>query len=172
MILDTPLMRELSVAEQRYQAVISDGLYNRLPAAADTQVNGGTRSRRGVDGHHAYAFICPRYDGGETAGSARGPAAEPSVAATWSNWATRQHLTGATAIPDYANPEQMNRYSGSVIGAFAGPELVGVAVAFLADPHEPHLHSHVVGVAPGLQRRSGAKAAPARPGVWSTAWIG
>ena len=26
-------------------------------------------------------------------------------------WRSQQHFTGATAVPDYANPEQMNRYT-------------------------------------------------------------
>jgi len=39
------------------------------------------------------------------------PAAEQSVAAQWKAWAAQQHLTGANAVPDFANPEQMNRYT-------------------------------------------------------------
>jgi hypothetical protein len=39
------------------------------------------------------------------------PAAEQSVAALWKAWAAQQHLTGANAVPDFANPEQMNRYT-------------------------------------------------------------
>ena len=39
----------------------------------------------------------------------------------WSTWATRQHLTGATAIPDYANPEQMNRYTWYRANGFTKP---------------------------------------------------
>ncbi|HZU54918.1 MAG TPA: alkaline phosphatase family protein [Actinocrinis sp.] len=38
------------------------------------------------------------------------PSAEASVAALWKAWASHQHLTGPGAVPDYANPEQMNRY--------------------------------------------------------------
>ena len=36
------------------------------------------------------------------------PAAEKSVAAQWNTWKSQQHLTGDTAQPDYANPNQMN----------------------------------------------------------------
>jgi YVTN family beta-propeller protein len=39
------------------------------------------------------------------------PAAEQDVAAQWATWAQQQHLTGNGAVPDYANPEQMNRYT-------------------------------------------------------------
>ncbi|HWG26088.1 bifunctional YncE family protein/alkaline phosphatase family protein [Actinospica sp.] len=39
------------------------------------------------------------------------PAAEQSVAAQWKTWASQQRLTGPNAVPDYADPEQMNRYT-------------------------------------------------------------
>ncbi len=39
------------------------------------------------------------------------PAAQQAVAAQWKAWASHQHLTGANAVPDYANPEQMNRFT-------------------------------------------------------------
>jgi hypothetical protein len=32
------------------------------------------------------------------------------VAAQWAQWLTKQRTTGPNAVPDYANPEQMNRY--------------------------------------------------------------
>jgi hypothetical protein len=39
------------------------------------------------------------------------PAAAKSVAAKWAAWAQHQRFTGGSAIPDYADPEQMNRYT-------------------------------------------------------------
>jgi hypothetical protein len=39
------------------------------------------------------------------------PLAEQSVAAQWKAWASHQRFVGPSAIPDYANPEQMNRYT-------------------------------------------------------------
>ena len=39
------------------------------------------------------------------------PAAQQGVAAQWKAWSAKQRFTGNTAIPDYANPEQMNRYT-------------------------------------------------------------
>ncbi|GGN16437.1 bifunctional YncE family protein/alkaline phosphatase family protein [Streptomyces fuscichromogenes] len=39
------------------------------------------------------------------------PAAERSLAAQWQTWAKHQRLTGKNAVPDYANPAQMNRYT-------------------------------------------------------------
>ena len=39
------------------------------------------------------------------------PANEKATAAAWQAWLAGQHLTGNGAVPDYANPEQMNRYT-------------------------------------------------------------
>ncbi|HYY89313.1 MAG TPA: alkaline phosphatase family protein, partial [Chloroflexota bacterium] len=39
------------------------------------------------------------------------PASEKATAAAWQTWIGKQHTTGRGAVPDYANPEQMNRYT-------------------------------------------------------------
>ena len=39
------------------------------------------------------------------------PDAEKNIAAQWESWAQEQHFTGGSAVPDYAHPEQMNRYT-------------------------------------------------------------
>src|SRR3954468_13549268 len=39
------------------------------------------------------------------------PADQQATAAAWDSWLARQHTTGKGAIPDYANPEQMNRFT-------------------------------------------------------------
>jgi hypothetical protein len=39
------------------------------------------------------------------------PADEQDTAAAWKSWLAKQHTTGNGAIADYANPEQMNRYT-------------------------------------------------------------
>jgi YVTN family beta-propeller protein len=39
------------------------------------------------------------------------PANEKAVAAAWAAWIVHQHTMGNGAVPDYANPEQMNRYT-------------------------------------------------------------
>jgi YVTN family beta-propeller protein len=39
------------------------------------------------------------------------PANEQATAAAWRTWIAKQHTTGNGAIPDYADPEQMNRYA-------------------------------------------------------------
>jgi hypothetical protein len=33
-----------------------------------------------------------------------------SVSSQWATWLKSQRTTGPNAVPDYANPEQMNRY--------------------------------------------------------------
>jgi hypothetical protein len=38
------------------------------------------------------------------------PATMKPVAAQWAQWLAKQRTTGPNAVPDYANPEQMNRY--------------------------------------------------------------
>ncbi|MGW8878937.1 bifunctional YncE family protein/alkaline phosphatase family protein [Streptomyces mirabilis] len=43
--------------------------------------------------------------------SARVPAAKRALAATWEEWKTHQRLTGPGAIPDFANPAQMNHFT-------------------------------------------------------------
>jgi hypothetical protein len=39
------------------------------------------------------------------------PADQKATAAAWQTWLANQHTTGNGAVPDYANPEQMNRYT-------------------------------------------------------------
>jgi YVTN family beta-propeller protein len=39
------------------------------------------------------------------------PAGEQDVARQWQAWRQKQRFSGASAVPDYANPEQMNRYT-------------------------------------------------------------
>ena len=39
------------------------------------------------------------------------PANMQATAAAWKTWLAAQHLTGNGAVPDYANFEQMNRYT-------------------------------------------------------------
>jgi YVTN family beta-propeller protein len=43
--------------------------------------------------------------------SATVPAAEQHVAAQWKAWESHQRLTGPHAVPDYANPAQMNHFT-------------------------------------------------------------
>ncbi|MFF4032217.1 phosphoesterase [Streptomyces sviceus] len=49
------------------------------------------------------------------------PAAKQDLAAQWKTWAARQRLTGAHAVPDYANAEQMNRYTWYQTHAWTKP---------------------------------------------------
>ena len=50
------------------------------------------------------------------------PAAMRTIASGWAAWLKQQHTTGGTnAIPDYANPEQMNRYDWYANSSFTKP---------------------------------------------------
>ncbi|MFG2724264.1 phosphoesterase [Streptomyces canus] len=53
--------------------------------------------------------------------SAAVPQAEQGLAAQWKTWASHQRLTGAHAVPDYANAEQMNRYTWYQTHAWTKP---------------------------------------------------
>ena len=50
-------------------------------------------------------------NGGPSAKAPATPTAYVSYATAWQKWASRQHLTGKRARADFANPEQMNRYT-------------------------------------------------------------
>ncbi|TWV55774.1 phosphoesterase [Streptomyces misionensis] len=39
------------------------------------------------------------------------PASARTLASQWSTWSSKQRLTGPNAVPDYANPAQMNHYT-------------------------------------------------------------
>ncbi len=39
------------------------------------------------------------------------PAAAQKIAAEWQRWRSKQRFTGDSAVPDFANPEQMNRWT-------------------------------------------------------------
>ncbi|GCB44942.1 bifunctional YncE family protein/alkaline phosphatase family protein [Streptomyces sp. NL15-2K] len=43
--------------------------------------------------------------------SAKVPADERAVAAKWEDWKSHQRLTGPNAVPDFANPAQMNHFT-------------------------------------------------------------
>jgi len=49
------------------------------------------------------------------------PAAQRGVAAQWRTWAKGQRFTGDRAVPDYADPEQMNRYTWYRTNGFTKP---------------------------------------------------
>ncbi|WP_375491640.1 phosphoesterase, partial [uncultured Jatrophihabitans sp.] len=47
----------------------------------------------------------------KAAAQAAVPSAQQHVAALWQQWRSKQRFTGDAAVPDYADPEQMNRYT-------------------------------------------------------------
>ncbi|MFE2689474.1 bifunctional YncE family protein/alkaline phosphatase family protein [Streptomyces mirabilis] len=53
----------------------------------------------------------PQDPGAAAVPSSKVPAAKRALAATWEEWKTHQRLTGPGAIPDFANPAQMNHFT-------------------------------------------------------------
>ncbi|MDJ0345366.1 bifunctional YncE family protein/alkaline phosphatase family protein [Streptomyces sp. H10-C2] len=53
----------------------------------------------------------PQDPSAAAAPSAKVPAAEQEVAAKWEDWKSHQRLTGPNAVPDFANPAQMNHFT-------------------------------------------------------------
>jgi len=58
------------------------------------------------------------------------PAAQQGIAAQWAAWAKSQRFTGDRAVPDYADPEQMNRYTWYRTNGFTKPY-----------PHDPKIYA-------------------------------
>jgi YVTN family beta-propeller protein len=108
-----PLNEKLAAATPMYGAFTSKPNYtpftvkpNRVPltegvsptpdCGPDTLGKKGTAAQR-LDQHEAAIVAVP--------------SAKRQVAAQWAQWARHQRFTGNSAIPDYANPTQMNRYT-------------------------------------------------------------
>ncbi|MFV5998522.1 alkaline phosphatase family protein [Streptomyces sp. NPDC056231] len=53
----------------------------------------------------------PQNPGAAAVPSAKVPADKQAIAAKWENWKSHQRLTGPNAIPDFANPAQMNHFT-------------------------------------------------------------
>ncbi|MFF4835067.1 alkaline phosphatase family protein [Streptomyces sp. NPDC001315] len=53
----------------------------------------------------------PQDPSAAAAPSAKVPADKQAVAAKWENWKSKQRLTGPNAVPDFANPAQMNHFT-------------------------------------------------------------
>ncbi|MGW5327590.1 alkaline phosphatase family protein [Streptomyces sp. NPDC004014] len=53
----------------------------------------------------------PQNPAAAPAPSAKVPADKRSLAAQWDRWKSKQRLTGPHAVPDYANPAQMNHFT-------------------------------------------------------------
>jgi YVTN family beta-propeller protein len=49
------------------------------------------------------------------------PASMKPLAALWATWQAHQHTTGPNAVPDFANPQQMNRYTWYQTTGWAKP---------------------------------------------------
>jgi YVTN family beta-propeller protein len=78
------------------QVPLTEGVATAPSCGLDTLGQTGAAARQ-LDAHEAQKVAVP--------------AAEQTVAAQWAKWAQNQHFTGTSAVPDYADPEQMNRYT-------------------------------------------------------------
>jgi YVTN family beta-propeller protein len=98
-----PMNQKDSAASPMYTAFTSHPDYTPFNAVPNqTSLTGGLST-------------LPSCGANVPAGAARSaavtvPASMKAVAAQWATWLTHQRTTGPNAVPDYANPEQMNRY--------------------------------------------------------------
>ncbi|GAB2460059.1 alkaline phosphatase family protein [Jatrophihabitans fulvus] len=81
---------------KRNQVPLTEGVATAPTCGNDTLGRTGTAARRlAVQQQHATAV----------------PSDKRGLAAQWQAWRSHQRFTGNYAVPDYANPEQMNRYT-------------------------------------------------------------
>ena len=78
------------------QIPLTEGIFTAPDCGLDTLGETGTAAKA-LDRREALKLVVP--------------AKEQAIAAAWGAWIKRQHTTGDGAIPDYADPEQMNRYT-------------------------------------------------------------
>jgi hypothetical protein len=79
--------------------------YTALPNRTSLTLGLSTPPACGVD------TPAPQDSRAAAAPSAKVPAAEQAVAAQWAAWQAQQRLTGPNAVPDFANPAQMNHFT-------------------------------------------------------------
>jgi predicted GNAT superfamily acetyltransferase len=88
-----------------------------------------------------------------------------------------QRLFEAVWRPAEGNPppvtaellRALGHAGGYVVGAFAGARMVGASVGFFTAPPEPALHSHITGVAPGVEHHGVGFALKLHQRAWALA---
>jgi hypothetical protein len=108
-----PLNEKLAAATPMYQAFTARPDYTpftALPNQVPLTEGVATTPSCGADTLGLTGAAARSLDAREARQTAV-PAAEKNVAAQWAMWAQHQRFTGGSAIPDYADPEQMNRYT-------------------------------------------------------------
>jgi YVTN family beta-propeller protein len=108
-----PLNEKIAAATPMYDAFTSHPNYtpfNAVPNQVPLTEAITTAPSCGLDTLGRTGAAATALNAAETQKAAV-PAAEQATAAAWQTWLASQHTTGNGAVPDYANPEQMNRYT-------------------------------------------------------------
>jgi YVTN family beta-propeller protein len=108
-----PLNEKVAAATPMYDAFTSKPNYapfNAVPNQIPLTEGIATAPACGLDTLGRTGAAATALNTAETQKTAV-PATEQATAAAWQTWLASQHTTGNGAIPDYANPEQMNRYT-------------------------------------------------------------
>ncbi len=108
-----PLNEKVAAATPMYDAFTSKPNYtpfNAVPNQIPLTEGIATAPACGLDTLGLTGAAATALNTAETQKTAV-PAAEQATAAAWQTWLASQHTTGNGAVPDYANPEQMNRYT-------------------------------------------------------------
>jgi YVTN family beta-propeller protein len=108
-----PLNEKLAAATPMYGAFTDKPDYtpfNVLPNQVPLTEGVATAPLCGLDTLGQTGTAAQQLDAQE-AQKAAVPADEQATAAAWQTWIATQHTTGNGAVPDFANPEQMNRYT-------------------------------------------------------------
>ena len=108
-----PLNQKVAAATPMYGAFTNRANYQRfttLPNQVPLTEGVLTPPDCGVDTLQTKGTAAKRL-ATEQAKDAAVPEAAKGIAKAWEEWSNRQHFTGNGAVPDYAHPEQMNRYT-------------------------------------------------------------
>jgi YVTN family beta-propeller protein len=108
-----PLNEKVAAATPMYDAFTSKPNYapfNAVPNQIPLTEGIATAPACGLDTLGLTGSAATALNAAETQKTAV-PASEQATAAAWQTWLTSQHTTGNGAVPDFANPEQMNRYT-------------------------------------------------------------
>ncbi len=108
-----PLNQKVAAATPMYSAFTNRADYKRfnaVPNQVPLTEGLATRPECGPDTLGLRGSAAKRLNTAQ-AQKAAVPPSQLAVAKAWDAWSNQQHFTGNGAIPDYANPEQMNRYT-------------------------------------------------------------
>jgi len=108
-----PLNEKVAAATPMYDAFTSkpdDAPFNAVPNQIPLTENIATAPSCGLDTLGKTGAAAAALKKAETARTTP-PASEKATAAAWQTWIAGQHTTGNGAVPDYADPAQMNRFT-------------------------------------------------------------